>query len=1667
MLGVVGAPAKRQLEDAIFNATATSSDKQLTPDGLLAAVRRLSGQPDLSRHRADWLMSRFGRDQRADKEAFRKISAYLTRGHNVQEELAEAWAQLEQVQQERERLQLELSAANLAVASIREPGSAAAADADVNDAPLAEAVAAARAALESADEHTARGWTAERWVGSLPVAELLSKLLFSPLPADLSGVAAAELGFARALGCHPDATARREALLRLFHSHETAAALVDLIDHGARQLAAAEAATGSELHSKFSYSGAFPLKFAPVRSFFLGLDGLLGPPAHNMREAIKDEHCSAADSHTPFEGLNYKFETTSNTEYWFVAAPHDAKGTLRLGPSGLYPGECAVADLGDNRTARGWLGLEPHWTSGSTRVPRLITPLSQLTCAVRDSLHTLAGVARPLEVFDAALKETNSQLASLGEPAVSVVELLCGRLYTGPLYVKYNLVLRTKGTEASEQMMAQEERLCAGNTYATTLQVLNSAIIKLSKLTPAIKVYRGVAGGVLPPSFWSTDGNSHGGGIECAFMSASTDRSVALTYARISRGVAAPMLLELKLGMIDRGADFSWLSQYPSEAEVLFPALTGLEMQDSRVEDGVLVVSLRVSINLTALPIEQTLARMKRSHLDLCDLMLHDLNAVVPNSVLVGLSSLRDQAASRDAEWFNLSSHFRDATHAALDARQSVLDGLSRPEIWQSERAAFGLEFACARMRQAAELCARAGKVQGAKELLTRSLAWELMPPNPPSPDLTLRHRQSTYPPQDGMDSGSAPPPSSSAAGSPGGGTMRPPLLARLGSSAGSGALGGSGSGSALGEASSPSRRLSSAMNSMRKRVSLGFTRFRESRERVVPGGGSEPDTWVAEACAEAGDVVLSSEQNVLIQTALILLEHGATPPWPAVIAKLTEGDPIIAKTVAVLMKHRRQRRKFDPFAPQARVSAWHKASALFTEATIVKALPDGSFEVAMAGEMKSAVLSKYHVLSISSEGDGAVLRAAASMGLTTFVVALLASGTSVFEAHPGQVTALHMAAAAGHADTCRVLMNAGADPLQEDCSQRTPHSLAIAGHHSCVRRALEPSASDLDVLEAEVEEARKVQAGTATTRERMFSTVHEGGGEAEEQLARISRISVTSRERNSKHSKHSKLVETSRQWDQTEAPRESANPLDTAAVTPLMMACRAGDLVEVVRLLEQGDGPSLAAAVSRRGCTALTMAADMGRVEVVTELLKRGVSRPDEAVKDGTTALMLACRYGHASTVDVLIAHGASVHTPSSTNNTAITIASGNGFSDLVEKLISLGASVHLALTTGWTPLHCAADGGFGPVVRLLLAAEADPSSATKKKQSTPLILAARKGNLMALSAFLELGAIIDHPRTDGTTALMSAARNGHDVAVRRLLKAGASTMMQDVQGATAMSYAAAHGHEAVLGAICEVSRATLYVTDLEGRTPLHIAVRSGQVSSTRALLANGARVDASSRRGMQPLHAAAHLNDPDVALVLLRAKADPNASNHSGNRPLHLASEDGNTQVMRVLLDADADPNAATEDGITPLMLSALNGQVEAVAVLIGARGIDVDACCDSRHDGRSTALTLAAKAKHGEVERLLREAGATDVPSSARSHSGGGRDNGGGSGDDAEDGQAIGRDATESSSKEFRAIPLLRSNVGSSTSLLRLQMSAADVLRNATSVHESKTSPSPDLQ
>eukprot|EP00966_Prymnesium_polylepis_P203897 4723557-Prymnesium_polylepis.1 len=64
----------------------------------------------------------------------------------------------------------------------------------------------------------------------------------------------------------------------------------------------------------------------------------------------------------------------------------------------------------------------------------------------------------------------------------------------------------------------------------------------------------------LPDEFWKPNEFDVRGGIESAFMSTTLQREVAMGYAAGDRSRMG-IVLEVQQGMVNRGADISWLSQ--------------------------------------------------------------------------------------------------------------------------------------------------------------------------------------------------------------------------------------------------------------------------------------------------------------------------------------------------------------------------------------------------------------------------------------------------------------------------------------------------------------------------------------------------------------------------------------------------------------------------------------------------------------------------------------------------------------------------------------------------------------------------------------------------------------------------------------------------------------------------------------------------------------------------------------------------------------------------------------------------------------------------------------------------------------------------------------------------------------------------------------------------
>jgi ankyrin repeat protein len=163
---------------------------------------------------------------------------------------------------------------------------------------------------------------------------------------------------------------------------------------------------------------------------------------------------------------------------------------------------------------------------------------------------------------------------------------------------------------------------------------------------------------------------------------------------------------------------------------------------------------------------------------------------------------------------------------------------------------------------------------------------------------------------------------------------------------------------------------------------------------------------------------------------------------------------------------------------------------------------------------------------------------------------------------------------------------------------------------------------------------------------------------------------------------------------------------------------------------------------------------------------------------------------------------------------------------------------------------------------------------------------------------------------------------------------------------------------------------------------SPVADAAMRKDAQAVKALLRDGADVNAAQGDGMTPLHWAASNGDAELVRVLLYAGANVRATTRLGAyTPLHLASQTGAPAVIEALINAGASVNAPTSTGATPLMLAAAAGQLEAVSLLLAHKA---DANAKENANGQTALMFAAARDRSDVVRELLKHGADPSIPS-----------------------------------------------------------------------------------
>jgi uncharacterized protein len=387
-----------------------------------------------------------------------------------------------------------------------------------------------------------------------------------------------------------------------------------------------------------------------------------------------------------------------------------------------------------------------------------------------------------------------------------------------------------------------------------------------------------------------------------------------------------------------------------------------------------------------------------------------------------------------------------------------------------------------------------------------------------------------------------------------------------------------------------------------------------------------------------------------------------------------------------------------------------------------------------------------------------------------------------------------------------------------------------------------------------------------------------------------------------------------------------NVNATEGDGTTALHWAVYRDDLEAVDLLIRAGAKVN---AANDLGATPLWTACQNGSEAMVRRLLGAGAN-PNAKLLSGETLVMVAARVGNAGVVEQLLAKGADPNARASRGQTALMWAVAQEHAEVVKVLLAHGANVHARSDT-WTDVMAVAPHGY-----------LDYNRAVPHGNDTPLLFAARVGDLASAKLLVAAGSDVNETDASGITVMVLAGHSGFTDLVEFLLDKGADPNAAKT-GFTALHEAIMRRDEKMVAALLahgadpnaplqtwtptrRSSRDYNFDPELVGATPFWLAARYGEPNVLRLLLKHGAdarfvhhsdRVVDTSAAGARgnpfehrkevvtPLMAAVGMGGGGPGWVELE---------RSKREPLVLES-------VKLLVDLGIDVNAANTDGRTAL--------------------------------------------------------------------------------------------------------------------------------------------------
>ncbi|XP_065832715.1 ankyrin-3-like isoform X2 [Oscarella lobularis] len=360
----------------------------------------------------------------------------------------------------------------------------------------------------------------------------------------------------------------------------------------------------------------------------------------------------------------------------------------------------------------------------------------------------------------------------------------------------------------------------------------------------------------------------------------------------------------------------------------------------------------------------------------------------------------------------------------------------------------------------------------------------------------------------------------------------------------------------------------------------------------------------------------------------------------------------------------------------------------------------------------------------------------------------------------------------------------------------------------------------------------------------------------------------------------------------------------------------------------------------SKRGRTALQLAASKGHVEVARLLIAEGAN-VEARNKWGETSFLVACRRGHVSVAELLISKQCDQNAKNNFENGALALASANGKTKMTETLVEMGFGVNETHQTGCTPLHLAAQNGHVEVAECLLEKGANLEAQDKMGQ-TPFLVACSYDQLDVAKFFIGKGCNHCVKNSYNNGALALAIMNGKTEMTKELVSEFRLDINEDHENGFTSLHCAAQEENITIAQYLVERGANDEAKDNFERTPFLVAVLKGNKKLTDLLLPCHPNAEDPACDAI--LHLIAQKDFNEMTALLISMGANLESKDEWGCTAFLTAVEFGCDNVIDLLVQEGCNIHATTDSGECALDMAIFGGRFDLFERFIDA-GIRVN--------------------------------------------------------------------------------------------------------------------------